>query len=74
MLRQLISKWGIMSIELQTAFENDMTFKESQDGAVSYVDVEEEPNINQDIIVSEKTDEPIPEQKELQQETVQDLL
>lgn len=24
MLRQLISKWGIMSIELQTAFENDM--------------------------------------------------
>ncbi len=23
MLRQLISKWGIMSIELQTAFEQD---------------------------------------------------
>lgn len=26
MLRQLISKWGIMSIDLQNAFENDMTF------------------------------------------------
>ena len=24
MLRQLISKWGIMSTELQTAMENDM--------------------------------------------------
>lgn len=26
MLRQLISKWGIMSIEMQKAFESDMTF------------------------------------------------
>lgn len=26
MLRQLISKWGVMSVDLQTAFENDMTF------------------------------------------------
>lgn len=26
MLRQLISKWGVMSIDLQTAFESDMTF------------------------------------------------
>ena len=26
MLRQLISKWGIMSIDMQQAFENDMTF------------------------------------------------
>lgn len=29
MLRQLISKWGIMSIELQKAFENDMTFADN---------------------------------------------
>lgn len=28
MLRQLISKWGIMSIELQTAFENDTEARE----------------------------------------------
>ncbi len=30
MLRQLISKWGIMSIDLQTAFEQD-TVVESED-------------------------------------------
>lgn len=28
MLRQLISKWGIMSIEMQQAFESDMTYKD----------------------------------------------
>lgn len=31
MLRQLISKWGIMSIEMQNAYTNDMSFKESMD-------------------------------------------
>nr|DAI90233.1 MAG TPA: RecT protein [Caudoviricetes sp.] len=39
MLRQLISKWGIMSIEMQNAFENDMTFTQ-EDGTVSYVENE----------------------------------
>lgn len=29
MLRQLISKWGIMSVELQTAFENDAVQEEA---------------------------------------------
>ena len=37
MLRQLISKWGIMSIDLQTAVVNDMgTIRD--DGSVDYVD------------------------------------
>ena len=37
MLRQLISKWGIMSIEMQRAMEGDMgTINE--DGSVDYVD------------------------------------
>ena len=37
MLRQLISKWGIMSIDLQTAITNDMgTIRE--DGSVDFVD------------------------------------
>ena len=37
MLRQLISKWGIMSIDLQTAIDKDMgTIHE--DGTVDYVD------------------------------------
>lgn len=37
MLRQLISKWGVMSIELQKAFENDMTFTD-KNGNRNYVD------------------------------------
>lgn len=37
MLRQLISKWGIMSIELQTAMDKDMSAIHD-DGSVDYVD------------------------------------
>ena len=40
MLRQLISKWGIMSIEMQTAFEGDMAVI-NEDGSTSYVETEE---------------------------------
>ncbi len=41
MLRQLISKWGIMSIDLQNAIENDMTFTD-ESGNTSYVELDEE--------------------------------
>lgn len=41
LLRQLISKWGIMSIELQTAFEGDMAVI-NDDGTKSYVETDEE--------------------------------
>lgn len=34
MLRQLISKWGIMSIEMQTAFENEDHIVQAQDGGI----------------------------------------
>lgn len=37
MLRQLISKWGIMSIEMQSAIENDMAVIKD-DGSKEYVD------------------------------------
>lgn len=37
MLRQLISKWGIMSIEMQQAFDNDMAVI-NEDGTHDYVD------------------------------------
>lgn len=37
MLRQLISKWGIMSIDLQTAIDKDMATIHD-DGSVDYVD------------------------------------
>ena len=41
MLRQLISRWGIMSIEMQSAFENDMTFTDNS-GAVKYAETDAE--------------------------------
>lgn len=37
MLRQLISKWGIMSIDMQTAFDNDMAVIDDS-GDTKYVD------------------------------------
>lgn len=37
MLRQLISKWGIMSIEMQKAYESDMAVIR-EDGSADYVD------------------------------------
>jgi len=40
MLRQLISKWGIMSIDMQQAFEGDMAYIK-EDGSKEYVDNEE---------------------------------
>lgn len=43
MLRQLISKWGIMSIDLVTAIDADMAIV-NEDGSKSYVEVEEEVN------------------------------
>ena len=43
MLRQLISKWGIMSIDLITAIDADMAVV-NEDGSKSYVEVEEEMN------------------------------
>ena len=47
MLRQLISKWGIMSIELQNAVEKDMGVIHD-DGTVDYVDNKPEEIIEQD--------------------------
>ncbi len=49
MLRQLISKWGIMSIDMQQAVEKDMATINT-DGTYEYVD-------NEDTVVIEQTDE-----------------
>ena len=40
MLRQLISKWGIMSIDMQNAYESDMAYIK-EDGSKEYVDNED---------------------------------
>lgn len=41
MLRQLISKWGVMSVELQTAYAADMSVVR-EDGSYDYVDNQED--------------------------------
>ena len=56
MLRQLISKWGIMSIDMQQAVEKDMSAINT-DGTYEYVD-------NEDI------EEPIVQQEENTEETI----
>lgn len=61
MLRQLISKWGIMSIEMQNAYEGDMAYIK-EDGTKEYVDNEVEvPTVE----VSEVAEEPKEEVKNL---------
>lgn len=47
MLRQLISKWGIMSIDMQQAVEKDMATINT-DGTYEYVDNEEDTIIQQE--------------------------
>jgi recombinational DNA repair protein RecT len=37
MLRQLISKWGMMSVDMETAYQNDMAI-EDENGNPVYVD------------------------------------
>ena len=41
-IRQLISKWGIMSVDMQTAIDSDMGVIRD-DGSVDYVDYADEP-------------------------------
>lgn len=47
-LRQLISKWGILSIDMQRGFEGDMGVIE-EDGKVNYVDNIKEVNLNEPV-------------------------
>ncbi|WP_304508950.1 recombinase RecT [Anaerotignum sp.] len=63
MLRQLISKWGIMSIDLRQAFEADETMID-KDGTPQYVD---EPDI------TDLTPEPEPQPEEPEEVSMDDL-
>ena len=59
MLRQLISKWGIMSIDLQNAYENDMAVIH-EDGTKDYIDnepVAEPAEIIDAEVIAETTEE-----------------
>ena len=62
MLRQLISKWGIMSIDMQMAFENDMAIFDSK-GNKTYEEPTVDPTINENVI-----DQPTNNQSELIQD------
>jgi len=54
MLRQLISKWGIMSIEMQKAFESDMA-EIKDNGVPEYIDNQPNEIIKQEEPVEEAT-------------------
>lgn len=54
MLRQLISKWGIMSIDLQTAVDKDMAVIH-EDGSAEYV--ENEPEDESNVVADQELNE-----------------
>lgn len=56
MLRQLLSKWGIMSIEMQSAFDQDMTFKDESTNSTVYFDNYQEEELEQQTKNIEKKD------------------
>lgn len=66
MLRQLISKWGIMSVEMQDAFDKDMS-SINTDGKVDYVDNQpdvvqpQELSNNESVAVEEPVQETAPQ-------------
>lgn len=72
MIRQLIGKWGIMSVEMQQAFVNDMGVID-EDGSVRYVDntpVNVEVQVQEDIQANANSEdfeevapEPVAEEK-----------
>ncbi len=65
MLRQLISKWGIMSIDLIQAIDADMAVIR-EDGTADYVEMEEAPKDN---VVAEQEVEVPPEGTPVQEST-----
>lgn len=69
MIRQLISKWGIMSIELQTAIDKDMAVIHD-DGTADYI--ENEPEGGEDIVEEQEFKEvKQPDQVAVQEEVEQ---
>lgn len=70
MLRQIISKWGIMSIEMQKALENDMGVI-SENGTVDYIDAPaEETPIQAEVVDAQ----PTPEQPIQTETSFEDIL
>lgn len=72
MLRQLISKWGIMSIDMMNAMESDMGVIR-EDGTVDYVDNAPEEDIaaEAEYVEQEQSPEPEPQHQTAGQEQVE---
>lgn len=72
MLRQLISKWGIMSIDMQSAMDVDMAVIH-EDGTKDYADMENDENVvaDQEIHESEVSEEPQQVKEEVKSEQQQ---
>lgn len=72
MLRQLISKWGIMSIDMQSAMDADMAVIH-EDGTKDYVDMENDENVvaDQELHESEVSEEPQQVKEEVKDEQQQ---
>lgn len=72
MLRQLISKWGIMSIDMQSAMDADMAVIH-EDGTKDYVDMANDENVvaDQELHESETTEEPQQVKEEVKNEQQQ---
>ena len=73
MLRQLISKWGVMSIEMREAFEKDETIQNT-DGSYQYV-TDATNELNENIVIDADTSEinEINEVKEVKQVSIDEL-
>ena len=60
MLRQLISKWGIMSIDLQKAIDKDMAVLQ-EDGSAEYVD---NGDLEENVVADQELKEVAPEEND----------
>lgn len=68
MLRQLISKWGIMSIDLQNAIDKDMAVIQ-EDGSADYVD-----NDSENVVVDQELNEVVePDQQQVTEVKTSDI-
>ena len=68
MLRQLISKWGTMSIDLQKAIDKDMAVIQ-EDGSADYVD-----NDSENVVVDQELNEVVePDQQQVTEVKTSDI-
>ncbi len=72
MLRQLISKWGIMSIEMERAITNDMTVQH-EDGTAEFIESVESP-VSEPVSTAPTETNQEPQETEVQEADFSDVL